>query len=105
MTAQHPCIPALEHRIMTRRATLARVEKLATASDFEKQLLDEIAELQKRLEDHQRRRESAAAQLESLRAEIAKLENSKTLAEADERIANLIWMKLLKERQESARVK
>jgi hypothetical protein len=90
---------------MTRKAALARVEKLAVASDFEKQLLDEMAELQKRLEDHQRRREGAAQQLDQLRAEIAKLENSKTLAEADERIANLIWMKLLKERQESARAK
>jgi hypothetical protein len=103
VSAQHPYIPALDHKLVVRRAHLARVEKLAAASELEKQLEAEIVELQKRLEDHRRRRAVAELEVGTVRAEIAKLEKSRELALADERIANLLWMKLLHERQSESR--
>lgn len=95
---KHRGVVALEQRIADLRASLTYFERAAAPTAEEETLLRRIAELQEEVGRVRVRRQYAVDQLALRNADIAKLEQTLKLAEADPKIAQIVWFKLLLER-------
>lgn len=102
-TSQHQGIVALDERIKSLKNSMSLRTPDAT-KELESQIEQEIAELQDRLRMLRRHRETAAAAAESRREELEGLQKLRTLALANEHVAQLVWVKLLQEHNDLRRI-
>lgn len=102
-TSQHPGIVALDQRIKSIKSVLALRTPEAT-NELERQIKQEIAELQDRLVMVQRHRESSATAATARKEELDGLEKLRTLCLANEHVAQLVWVKLLQEHNDLRRL-
>ena len=96
----HPGVVALRERIARVRQAVEYWERAAKPTEAEASVLAEIESLQERLRHIRRHRDESGAQLETRRAELAKLEQLMVSCNADSRIAKAVWLKLLVQAQE-----